>query len=85
MSELPTKEELRVKKHKEAIVAMRSAKDNMKIALTRIDSLEGVIANLSALVDEMMNFVPEKVYPYGQSDNYRKKFKDTKESWMKYV
>lgn len=81
----PTKEQLKIKKAKEALASMKSAKDNMGIALDRIQSLEGCIANLGALIDDMLELIPEKSFAYRSEESYKSRFKKSKTELMKWL
>jgi Tfp pilus assembly protein PilN len=85
MTDIPSKEELKAKKQKAAIAAMKSARDNMATAITRIEQLEGCIANLAALVDNMMKLIPLEAYPYRDENNYIDKFKKVKADAMRWA
>ncbi len=85
MSEPLTKEELKKQKNKQAIASMKSAKDNMSFALQRIESLEGIVANFSALIDLMMEHIPVKSFAYDSKENNREKFLKMKSDAMRWL
>jgi len=57
-------EELRLKKEKDAIKAMRGAASNMNTALNRITELERVIEQAVGDFEDMKAYIPEGVYGY---------------------
>ena len=83
MTEAPTKEQLKAQKDKEALASMKLARDNMAIALHRIEYLEGSIAYLDNLVDKMMEHVAPSSYPYGVNESHRDRYKKAKLEFMK--
>ena len=85
MNEVPTKEQLKAQKNKLMLASMKSAKDNMAIALHRIESLEGTVANLADLVDKMMEHVAPISFPYDINESYRDRYKKMKLEFMKGV
>lgn len=85
MSDIPTKEQIKAKKDKEAVAAMKAAKTNMESALSRINTLEGSIANLSSLVEQMMEHVHEKSFPYGSNESFKDRFKKLHAAAKQYV
>lgn len=85
MSETLTKEQIKAKKDREAVAAMKAAKTNMESALSRINTLESSIANLSSLVDQMMEHVHSRSFPYESSESFRDKFTKLHASAKQYV
>lgn len=85
MEKVPTKEEMKIKKDKEAIASMKAARDNMATALSRIQSLESVIHSFSSLVDEMMKFIPDNTYRYDGRETMLHIFKKRQEDNNKLV
>lgn len=85
MSEASTKEELKAKKAKEAIAAMKSAKDNMSTALSRNEQLERCIANLANLIDVMIEHIPDKSFAYDSKETNKERFKKSKHDAMRWI
>lgn len=85
MSETLTKEELKARRDKEAVAAMKAAKTNMETALSRIGTLENAVANFASLVDTMLNHIPADSFAYNSSDRNRDMFKNKRDEIMKWV
>lgn len=74
MTEQKTKEELRKQQEKDVLNSMKLARDNMTLALGRIQALESALANAQSLYNDMIQFVPERAYPYGNNTSYKETF-----------
>ena len=53
-----------VEKRKEALAAMKTARDHMGIALDRIQALESALRNARFTLQQSKEFMPAKAYTY---------------------
>lgn len=85
MNEPLTKEQIKAQKDKEAIASMKLARDNMQVALSRIDTLERRVANLGGLIDDLLKHIPQESYAYNSAERNRDKFSKRKSELMNFV
>lgn len=85
MSEALNKEQIKAKKDKEALAAMKSARDNMSTAIQRVERLEGCIVSLGDLINDMMKHIHTESYTYDAKTTWRDKFEATRKSAMQWV
>lgn len=62
------KTEEQIAKEKEAVVAMRNARDNMKAVLERVATLEVALAHAIEQLQRTKDWVPKSAYSYNSNN-----------------